>query len=566
MGEHRKKLAPKPPYISPNQMTLVGFETPFEQHLRVDNRWVVLSRLVPWDDLSNIYLKHVGVSGMGPKPINPRIVIGALIIKHMEDLDDREVVAQVSENVYMQYLLGYSSFNPDPPFDASLFVEIRKRLGFEAVNALNEKIIAIKTRMESASQCTEPTDGFSATDAEVISETSDELDNGSTLDNSEMPTNAELDEIQSDTCNAKEESRPSLKNKTKKWELQHQDSPKKNKGRVIFDATACPQDIAYPNDLNLLSESRKKSEYLVDILYQSDLHSSKPRTYRKVARKEYLKTAMKKNKSKKELRRALKKQLSYLKRNISSIDKLLDAYEILPLSPKDYKYMLVIRTLYDQQETMYQTKTHTIEHRIVSIHQPHVRPIVRGKAHAKVEFGSKIHISVIDGITFLDEISWDAYDEGSHMMDYVEKYYQRFGFYPLEVLADKLYCTRVNREKLKGKGIKLVGKSLGRPSAVTVHVSPGERNPVEGKFGQAKTAYGLGRIRARLKETSESWIASIILVLNLVKLAGAVPYYLYCRHSGKMSHILILILVPILRLDILKNYLRPVGIFNSYGA
>jgi hypothetical protein len=57
---------------------------------------------------------------------------------------------------------------------------------------------------------------------------------------------------------------------------------------------------------------------------------------------------------------------------------------------------------------------------------------------------------------------------------------------------------------------------------VPVHVSPGERNPVEGKFGQAKTAYGLDRIRARLKGTSQSWIAGIILVLNLVKLAGAV--------------------------------------------
>ena len=71
-----------------------------------------------------------------------------------------------------------------------------------------------------------------------------------------------------------------------------------------------------------------------------------------------------------------------------------------------------------------------------------------------------------------------------------------------------------------GKGIILRAKPLGRPSAVPHHVSPGERNPIEGKFGQAKTAYGLNRIRARLRGTSESWIASIILVLNLVKLAG----------------------------------------------
>ena len=57
------------------------------------------------------------------------------------------------------------------------------------------------------------------------------------------------------------------------------------------------------------------------------------------------------------------------------------------------------------------------------------------------------------------------------------------------------------------------------------HVRPGERNPIEGKFGQAKTAYGLNRIKARLAQTSESWIATIILVLNLVKLTGLGVYY-----------------------------------------
>jgi len=71
---------------------------------------------------------------------------------------------------------------------------------------------------------------------------------------------------------------------------------------------------------------------------------------------------------------------------------------------------------------MYDNHSHSIENRIVSIHQPHVRPIVRGKSHAKVEFGAKIHVSLIDGISFLDELSWEAFNEGSHMMDYIERY------------------------------------------------------------------------------------------------------------------------------------------------
>lgn len=107
------------------------------------------------------------------------------------------------------------------------------------------------------------------------------------------------------------------------------------------------------------------------------------------------------------------------------------------------------------------------------------------------------------------------------MMAYVEQYHKRFGCYPRELLADQIYCTRANRRNLKEKGIRLIAKPLGRPAAVPIHVRPGERNPIEGKFGQAKTGYGLNRLKARLKETSEPWIAYIFLVLNLVKLAGA---------------------------------------------
>ena len=195
----------------------------------------------------------------------------------------------------------------------------------------------------------------------------------------------------------------------------------------------------------------------------------------------------------------------------------------------------MIQTLFEQQLQMYKTNTHSIEDRIVSIHQPHVRPIIRGKSQAKVEFGPKIHVSIIDGISFLDELSWDAFNEGSHMMEYVKKYYQRFGFYPRELLADQIYCTRANRAALKILGIKLLAKPLGRPSAVQIHVSPGERNPIEGKFGQAKTAYGLNRIKARLKETSESMIASIILVLNLVKLAGVALHCLLVKWCKSFS-------------------------------
>ena len=479
MTKERKSRAFNSLYESSRQGFLPGFEHPFERELDPSNRWVVLSHLIPWDELCSVYMQQNVPKATGRKPLSPRIVLGSLIIKYLCKLDDRETVDQISENIYMQYFLGYASFTSDRPFDASLFVDIRKRLGMDAINAINEKIVALKTFMEAKS--TKQTD---------------------------LPISTKSDE----------EEVPKEPSAESPEEL--------HKGRILFDATVCPQDIAYPTDLDLLSEAREISERLIDSIYDKALHAEKPRTYRQIARKEYLQTAQKKKKTKKQIRNAIRKQLGYLARNIRSIHNLLDAYDTLPFDRHELKYFYVIQTLFAQQLTMYRTRTHSIEDRIVSIHQPHVRPIVRGKASASVEFGSKIHLSVIDGISFLDELSWDAFNEGTHMETYIEKYRTRFGFYPREVLADKIYCTRDNRRMLKGKGsgIILRAKPLGRPSAsaVSIHVSPGERNPIEGKFGQAKTGYGLNRIKARLKQTSESWIAGIILVLNLVKLAGAI--------------------------------------------
>jgi len=506
MKRTKKKCAPTPLYISPAQLSLDCFKSPFEQHLNFKNRWVVLATLIPWDEVCNLYIKHVGVSDTGRPPLNPRVVLGSLIIKHMCNLDDRETVDQISENIYMQYFLGYSSFTSEAPFDASLFVEFRKRLGMDILNIINEKIASLKTHIETKEKKTLPTiDLKSPSDHNRI--------HAEPLMNSQH----EADEKETTPIHDLEPLPDQNSNPTEP----------KNKGRIIFDATACPQDIAYPTDLDLLSDARKKSEELIDKLYSPALLQKKPRTYRRIARKLYLNTAQKRNKSRKQIRKAVGSQLRLLKRNLKSINSLLDTYQEIPLKPKDYKYLLVINTLYEQQQQMYDSNSHRIEDRIVSIHQPHVRPIVRGKSQAKVEFGAKIHVSIIDGISFLDELSWDAFNEGSHMMDYVEKYHQRFGCYPRELLADQIYCTRANRAAIKEKGIKLLAKPLGRPSAVKVHVSPGERNPIEGKFGQAKTAYGLNRIKARLIGTSESWIASIILVLNLVKLAGvALPCFI----------------------------------------
>lgn len=498
-----KNPARTPGYVSPNQLTICGFETPFEQALTSENRWVKLSKLLPWDKMVAQYQNQFK-STEGRQPLNGRIVIGAVIIKHMLKLSDRETVQQIQENVFMQFFLGYSSFTNEAPFDASLFVDIRQRLSLEVINSINEIIIA--HHFDSA---------VSATGSVAVTGDKEKPGAGS------IP-------VSTDAAN------------TTAFSGSDHQQPVTHKGKLLMDATVAPQNITFPTDLKLLNAARKKSEELIDMLYNKVLHGDvKPRTYRNLARKEFLDTAKKKNKTVKQLYKANGKQLRFLKRNLAHIDILLKAYPHFPLRYQYLKYLMVLHTVYDQQYQMHSTHTNRIDDRIVNIHQPHVRPIKRGKDGKKVEFGCKLQVSLSDGFSLIDKLSWDNFNEGSCLKESVTLYRQRFGYYPKIVLADKIYCTRENRKSLKEWGIELRAKPLGRPaaSALSNQVSPGERNPIEGKFGQAKAGYNMECIKAKLLSTSESWIASIILVLNLVNLTRLSLYCLRLTQKIILNYI-----------------------------
>ena len=169
---------------------------------------------------------------------------------------------------------------------------------------------------------------------------------------------------------------------------------------------------------------------------------------------------------------------------------------------------------------MYQNRTHQVEDRIVSIHQPHVRPIVRGKARSFTEFGAKVEASIVDGFSFLEQLSWDAFNEATGLKEAVEKYRQRYGCYPEAILADRLYRNRENLAYCKELGIRLSGPKLGRPAKVAGDEKQlaiddnRKRNAIEGKFGEGKRIYGLNRIMARLPETSACVIAMQFLVAH----------------------------------------------------
>ncbi|MMZ55080.1 hypothetical protein D1872_169190 [compost metagenome] len=304
-------------------------------------------------------------------------------------------------------------------------------------------------------------------------------------------------------------------------ETQLQQMELTNEGELLPDATCAPADIAYPTDLSLLNQAREKLEKIIDILHEPERGKTrKPRTYRERARKAYLAVAKQRRVKPRAMRKAIGKQLRFVSRDLRMIAELADMTSGLPR--RLYKELLAIQELYRQQQTMYDKRTHSISDRIVSIAQPHVRPIVRGKARANVEFGEKLAISVVNGYAFREHLSWDSYNEGQTLQDAVERYRARFGYYPKAVLADQIYRTRDNLRFCK-EGIRLSGPQLGRPSAdqqekkKIAKTDAAARNAVEGKFGEGKRSYGFGRIRAHLQTTSETVIGLQLLVMNLEK-------------------------------------------------
>lgn len=474
---------------SPGQLSIENFYLPFGGKLSADNRWVKLAAMMPWADFEAEYAAQMS-QGMGAPAKSFRIALGALIIKEKLGTSDRETVEQIRENPYLQYFLGFSEYRDAAPFDASMLVHFRQRLHLEWVGRINEAVVH---------------SGVASPVAE----------------------NIEL-VVPARECETDDDDEPP------------------NQGQLILDASCAPADIRYPTDLSLLNEAREHSEAVIDVLYnqvRSEVEK-KPRTYRQQARREYLKVSKQRKVNRQAMRKAIGKQLNYVKRNLGHIDALIAAGASLSeLDQQAYRKLLVVSELFRQQQAMYQDKQHRIDDRIVSLSQPHVRPIVRGKAGTPVEFGAKIAASCAGGYVFLDRLSWDNFNESGDLPAQVERFKQRFGHYPESVHADQIYRTRANRQYCKERGIRLSGPPLGRPVAEDqaarckqAQADTRVRNQIEGKFGQGKRRFSLARVMAKLAPTAETSIAITFLVMNLERrLLPFIFLFLAILSSGRRA-------------------------------
>jgi len=375
----------------------------------------------------------------------------------------------------LQYFIGLKAYTDKAPFNPSTMVYFRMRMGLEIIDEINEMIVT----------------GDMRNDRSDISD-SDNADEKDVADGNSDGNNNVGD----------------------------------NKGKLIIDATCTPADIRYPTDLSLLNDGREKLEKIIDVLHEPlKGKEKKPRTYRRKARKAYLKTAKKRKRTQKETMKAIGKQLGYISRDLRHVEEMVKRSSLELLSCYKYKCLLVIQELYRQQKKMYDAKERRVENRIVSISQPHVRPIVRGKVSAPTEFGAKISLSLVDGFARIEKFSWETFNESTTFQEEIERYKSRHGFYPVSVHVDQIYRTRGNIGYCKKNHIRISGPPLGRPrkddnEKLRIKQEKQdlrERVLIEGKIGEGKRRYSMARIMAKLPDTSESVIGIIFLVMNLEK-------------------------------------------------
>ena len=479
-----------------HQYSLSDFNQPLGIEMNPENRWVKKAAMIPWDEIEDRYAGlFPSKVGMPAKPL--QTALGSLLIQKEYGYSDRELVEQIKENPYYQYFIGLPGYEYKAPFVPSLLVEFRKRLDENVLTEINEMIAAYNDPDD-------PSDGDS--------NSSGNSDN----------TNNEKD---ADTVSEPE-----------------------NEGTLILDATCAPQNIAFPQDINLLNEARENLESMIDQIC-CEYNFYKPRMYREKARESYLALAKCRKRTGKRIRKAIGQQLRFISRDLGYIDMFV-LYNDVVLTEKQKNRLDVIKELYEQQKYMYDNKTHKVKDRIVSISQPYIRPIVRGKAKAPVEFGAKLDMSIDEkGFARLEKLSFDAYNEQDVLVTAIENYRKRTGHYPERVLVDQIYRNQKNRAYCKSKNIRISGKALGRPKKdptpeekKIAHQDNTDRIEVERGFSLAKRCFGMGLITTKLDITTRSSVALSILAMNLSNLARtfllAIFYpiiLLRCRDNKKFQ-------------------------------
>ena len=264
--------------------TVENFKIPSEWKPKEENRWVIMSKIIPWEEFEEEYAKNFSENKGAPaKPF--RMALGSLIIKEILGISDRETVEQIKENPYLQYFIGLERYENEEAFDASMLVHFRQRIGIDLVNQINKKMVK----------------------------------------------------------EAEEEILPEVEERSE-GEGENQNRGKLLIDATCAPADIkYPTDIGILNEAR-----EKTEKIIDSLYKKTKKKGKKPRTYRIKARKDYLKLSKKRRPSRKERRKGIKKQIQYIQRNLAHIEKLREDKEVAQLSKKEEKILLIIKKAYDK--------------------------------------------------------------------------------------------------------------------------------------------------------------------------------------------------------------------------
>ena len=299
---------------------------------------------------------------------------------------------------------------------------------------------------------------------------------------------------------------------------------------MYTDATCYESEMRYPTDPKLLWEGIEKS-YRIMCEFSSRLNLHRPRTKYLDVQKANLAYRKQRRRSKIQTRKIIRRLLDLLGKLLKEIRRMEREIDVAGklLTDREKGDLDIITKMYRQQKNHFRSKDcrESIKDRIVSINKPYVRPIVRGKEVKSVEFGAKVNNILVDGISFIEKLSFNAFNEGTRLIHCLKMHKRLFGVEAKKVGGDTGYAGTENRDYCKANGIQTSFVKRGRPFSeekkekdlVRRELARVRATEMEGSFGTQKEHYDLKRVKARTKLTEILYIFFGIHTANVVQLA-----------------------------------------------
>ena len=302
----------------------------------------------------------------------------------------------------------------------------------------------------------------------------------------------------------------------------------KNLDTMYTDATCYESEMRYPTDQKLLWECVEKGyDLMCKASRQLGIH--RPRTKFLDVEKANLTYRKQHKHNKTQTRRITRRLLDLLGKVLREIRKMDREHEAAKLfTDREKQTIDIITKAYRQQCNHFQSgdARESIPNRIVSVSKPYVRPIVRGKETKNVEFGAKSNNILVDGISFIEKLSFNAFNEGARLPHCIKMHRRLFGMDAKKIGGDTSYAGTANRDLCKELKIQTSFVKRGKPfkemnekDFVRQELARVRATAMEGSFGTQKEHYSMRRIKARRKETEILYIFFGIHTANAVLLA-----------------------------------------------